>query len=371
MLLHVIKYRLKCMLREKTIVFWVLLFPIILSTFFNLAFSKILDGEEFEKVDTAIINSDEASAEFMASVEESGMFNIHIVSEAEALDLLAEGKISGYIEYGEEIKLTVAKSGMNESMIKTFLDRYAQITSSITNVITNNPELMNTNFINEMDLSKQYTKERPLGSSTNIVVIYFYTLIAMTCLMSASMGVFDVINIQANQSDNAARVNVAPVHKLKIFIGYVISSVLFSFLSVVLVLLYTSKVLDVDYGNRVGHILLLCFVSCVTGELLGTMVSALVKKSEGIKSAIVLSVIMAGCFLAGMMIIDMKYLVQEKAPIVAYLNPSNLITDGLYALYYYEGLERYFLNLGILTGLSLIFGTVTYVVLRRQKYASL
>jgi len=58
---HIFKYQLKCRFRDKLSVFWTLLFPIALATIFNLAFSNILTGEEFEKVNIALVNSSKIS----------------------------------------------------------------------------------------------------------------------------------------------------------------------------------------------------------------------------------------------------------------------------------------------------------------------
>ena len=114
-----------------------------------------------------------------------------------------------------------------------------------------------------------------------------------------------------------------------------------------------------------------CAVGSITGLFFGTFVSALIKKGEGIKYAIVISLTMFCCFLAGMMSTGVKYAIQQSAPIVGYLNPVNLITDAFYSLYYYDGLTRYFENIAILCAFSVVFFLGTYLVLRRQKYASI
>ena len=80
---------------------------------------------------------------------------------------------------------------------------------------------------------------------------------------------------------------------------------------------------------------------------------------------------MTMCFLSGMMYADMKYIVATKIPILAYLNPANLITDSFYALYYYNTHTQFFTDILLLCGFTVIFSTITYFVLRRQKYASL
>ena len=40
----------------------------------------------------------------------------------------------------------------------------------------------------------------------------------------------------------------------------------------------------------------------------------------------------------------MKYIIDKNIPIINKLNPANMITDGLYSLYYYETLDRYIFN---------------------------
>ena len=76
-------------------------------------------------------------------------------------------------------------------------------------------------------------------------------------------------------------------------------------------------------------------------------------------------------YLAGMMNDKIKYIVSSKMPILSYINPVNLIADSFYSMYYYDTTTKLFINLSILCLLSIIFSVITYLVLRRQKYASL
>ena len=77
---------------------------------------------------------------------------------------------------------------------------------------------------------------------------------------------------------------------------------------------------------------------------------------------------MAGCFLSGMMGITMKYVVDKNIPLLNRINPANLITDGLYALYYYDTLDRYLRNLASLLVFSVVMILLAISGLRRQKY---
>lgn len=77
---------------------------------------------------------------------------------------------------------------------------------------------------------------------------------------------------------------------------------------------------------------------------------------------------MLGCFLSGMMGITMKYVIDKNIPLINQLNPVNMITDGLYSLYYYNTFERYYHNLFALAIFALLMLGIAVYQLRRQKY---
>jgi ABC-2 type transport system permease protein len=55
---HIFVNRLKCLIRDKESVFWTLFFPILLATFFNLAFSNLTKQEDFNTINIAVINNE-------------------------------------------------------------------------------------------------------------------------------------------------------------------------------------------------------------------------------------------------------------------------------------------------------------------------
>lgn len=371
MFFHIYKYQLKLKFKDKISTFWTLAFPIILSILFNLAFSNLLEGEEFKKIDIAVVSEFKESTNFHKALSNSNLFNIQRVTRNEADSLLSSNKIAGYIDEGDKISITLSESGINQSILKEFVDTYEQRSSTIENIVEANPQILQSNFLKEMTSMKAYTTEKPLSDSTNIAVIYFYTLIAMVSLLGANFGSDDIVNIQANQSPSAARINVAPENKLKIFMPSLCATMTYHFSIVFIYILFINKILKIDFGSSLGPVILLAFVSCFTGIAMGTMLSALIDKKQSIKTAMILVITMVGSFLSGMMAVQVKYLVQKYVPFIAYINPANLITDGLYSLYYYDTFNRYFLNLGILSTLGIIFIIITYIVLRRQQYASI
>jgi ABC-2 type transport system permease protein len=104
---------------------------------------------------------------------------------------------------------------------------------------------------------------------------------------------------------------------------------------------------------------------------LGILVGVSNKKSEDAKIGILVSVTMACSFLAGMMFLQMKYIVAENVPLLAKINPVNMITDGLYSLYYYDTFDRYLYNVFSLIVFSVIMIGLSYNFIRRKKYDSI
>lgn len=367
---HIFKYSLKSLIKDRTALFWMLIFPLILATFFNLALENSMSWESFEKVEIAISTEHQMPVGLMEAMNDSNLFTITHTTEEEAKELLSSKEITGYLTYENGLHLVILSSGLNQSIAKVFLDNYIQLSATIYNIVEENPQLWQTGLFHDI-VYREFTEKVPMGNSMNIVVVYYYALLAMVCLFSASAGCHFTTIIQANQTTLAARINVAPTHKLKAFLSMISATIMFQFISAIIVIIYITQILNVEFGDRIYHIVILCLVGCFTCTMFGAMFGSLTKFQAEAKAMLVSNLSMVMCFLSGLMVVQVKYIVQEKAPIIAYINPANLITDGLYALYYYETFERYLFNISILGILGVIFCTITILVLRGQKYASI
>ena len=58
MFFHNFKYSLKVLLKNKALLFWTFIFPIVLGTFYNMAFSNIETSEKMSVMDIDIVESD-------------------------------------------------------------------------------------------------------------------------------------------------------------------------------------------------------------------------------------------------------------------------------------------------------------------------
>jgi ABC-2 type transport system permease protein len=375
---HIFTYRLKSLLRDRTTIFWTIMFPIILAVFFHLALSNLGKADSFEPIDIAVIDNVQYREDqsFSMTLEEASkgedrLFNLKVVSEDEAKKLLEDGAIKGYIEAGSSINLVIMESGLSQSIIKSFIDTYTQTVSAVKTIISSNPEKAQE-VLNSIAHRENYIKEvSATASEPDVVLNFFYSLIAMACFYGGFLGLRVINDTQADISSLAARINVAPIHKIKTFIYSMSAALLIHIVETFTLLAFLRYVLNIDFGSKTGYVLLTTILGSVAGVFMGALISAMVKKSEAMKVAILLAVTMGGSFLAGMMVGEMKYIVAQNLPALSYINPINLLTDALYSLYYYDSLSRYFTNMAILAAYILIFGLGTHLIVRRRKYARL
>lgn len=380
MFTHIYLYKLKSIVRDRNLMFWTLMFPILLSMLFWMAFSNITKGEAFHDIKIAVVNDAaykenanfDKALSYVSADDEDKLFDVTYTTMDSAKKLLKDNQIEGYIYFSNGLNLTVKNSGINESIIKEFLDYYVQTSSTASTIITKNPSAIYGNLAKDLTQKVQYLKEVPAGAANpDTVVYYFYALIAMTCLYGSFWGQKEVSDIQANQSYVGARVNVAPTHKLKVFSIAMLAAVTVQLIEIFALLLFLIFVLKIDFGSQIAYIALTCFAGTLTGVSFGAFISSCITKKEGIKIAVLIGGTMVMSFLSGMMYAGIKTVVSRNAPLLAYMNPANLIADSFYSLYYYSGHEHYFLNTALLCAFTLLFSFLTYIILRRQKYASI
>ena len=379
MFLHVFTNRFKCLLRNRELIFWTLLYPLVLGTFFSLAFSNMASGGAFTSipiavVDTAAYQADTAFQSALDSASEGGeteqpLFDVTVVSQDEADKQLEEGTIKGYVVLDDSAHVVVKESGINQTIIKQFMDSYLQTGSAFMRIANSNPAALA-----DIQFDGGATHVKPVApgkADPESWVTYYYALIAMASLFGGFWGIKEITDIQANLSPNGARLNVAPVNKLKMLVYSFPAAILIQFLSCVVLVVYLNFVLGVHFGDQLLFVLIACLAGSITGVTFGAMIGAVIKGGEGIKTAVLLVTSLLMSFLSGLMVSGIKYTVVHAAPIMAYVNPANLISDAFYSLYYYTSYAKFFENIGLLLGFSAVFTLIVYLITRRQRYASL
>lgn len=393
MFIHNFKYALKTLFRNKMLIFWTFAFPIILGTFFNMAFSNIENSEKLDIINIAIVDNEEfndneiwkETFKTLSDEEnEDRLFSTKYVTMEEAKELLQEGEVVGYMVLEDEKpNLVFATSGIDQTIFKQVAEEIVQ-TSKIVSTLAEDEiksQMMEGNYnidyekiykdILEMTKNEEVNIKNISRSNLSYTMIEFYTLIAMTCLYGGILGMVAINQNLANMSSQGKRVSVAPTPKGKVVLSSMLAGYITQLIGLALLFVYTIFVLKVDYGTNLPLIILLGAIGSFAGLSMGVLIGTVLKAGEALKTGIMISVTMLGCFLSGMMGITMKYIVDKNVPIINKINPASMITDGFYALYYYDTLDRYFFNIASLVVFAIIAMAISYICLRRQKYDSI
>lgn len=374
MFYHNFKCSLKILLKNKGLVFWTFVFPIILGIFFNMAFSDIDKKEKFNSIDIAVVSSEDfnnnvifkQSIEFLSDEKmDNKMFNTVYTSKKKATYLLENNKIDGYLTFfGDNVNITIKKNGVNQTILK-YITEDINSNKKILAEASNIPETLSLIKNNSVKLNNITNKN--LGFS----MIEYYTLIAMACLYGSMLSMYVLNYSQANISSVGKRVSISSSKKTSLLLSGFFASYVVQLIGIFLLLFVTLFLFKVDYGNNLIYVFILSLFGSLAGLALGIAISSINNISEVTKNGILISIIMFCCFLSGMMGVSMKYIIDKNIPFLNKINPANMITDGFYSLYYYDNLNRFYFNLLSLFIFSIIMILISLRNLRRQEYDSI
>lgn len=369
--------RLKYLLRSKGNIFWTFGFPLVLGTFFYLAFGQLTEDSFINTSDLYVVTDDEELINFLTQLESDEGVPLYHVKTDKDLDkleqALKEQTITGYI-YTENsmIIYRINDNGLAQTITKSVLDQYVQMTDLIITIQQTEPSKL-PNVIERVQkpiffLSEPYSKT---DSKASRLIIYFYSLLASQAIWGSFWGIGLVSDLQANMSTRGIRLNISPTHKIKLIVIHFLAALLIHFAGSLLLLFYLKVILGVSFGEQTGLIILAQLIGSIAGISLGALLASLIRGSTNTREAIISLISTFLGFLSGLMSIYIKYLIDKHAPIIRWINPVSLLTDAFYSLYYYQDQIKFFQNLGILTLLSLLFVMISYLRLRRTKYDSI
>ena len=385
MFYHNFKYTLKILIKNKSLIFWTLFFPIILGTLFKFTFMDIEKNEIAKEINIAIVDNQsfqdniflKETFESLNSDSSNKMFNITYTNLEKANELLNTKEIIGYFEIQENPKIVILENGIDETIFKNvvleILETKKMFDLIINEKIQDDPTkdilILNDEIINKLN-QKEFNIKDITNKNLSYTMIEFYTLIAMTCLYGGLLGIFILKQILPNLSSKGKRISISKASKNIILFSSILATYLIQIICLVILFLYTIFILKINFSSNLFLIILIALIGSFFGLSLGIFIGT-IKKNENFQTGILITFTMLGCFLSGMMGVSMKYIIDKNIPILNRLNPVNMITDAMYSLYYYDSLNRYFLNLISLVILSIILITLSIKKLRRVTYDSI
>ncbi len=387
---HLYKYRVKVLLKNKYLLLWQGAFPIILGTFFFMAFSDITEmtenvetinvvitaDKEVTQSSEEIVKADEAFNSFLQAMEDRELFDVTYTDYDEAMQLIEDGKAVGALiiaagENGTDMSIAFSGTGISQTIFKNVINTYKHGAAVIADAIANAPQSV-------QDVIAELYSEESLGTelsvnakNMDIYNQYYFALFAMTCMFGASYGLLNTVHCQADQSPVGIRRASSPTKKMMMVASEYLAAVTLVEILFAVLLVYLTMILGVDLGDKYGLIVLASFMASLLGVAIGYFFGVILKGKQSAKEGIQMAVIMLLNFLAGLMMGNMKFIIEENCPIINRINPAAIISDCFYSICAYDDMDMYvtcIVSAGIWT---VVLAVASIFILRREKYANL
>ena len=375
---NLIKYSFLTKIRNRSIVFWPLIFPFILTTVMYLSIGQ-MEESDFETVNVAVVaenaggsEAEEAFLTWLEMMEESSdMIHIEQMEEDEALDRLEKGQIDGIFYNGETPALTVGRNGLPESILQIVLENYIEGRKTLEDVAAVSPEKLKDAVFAMEDYTDSVEQVTLGGKTTNGNVQFFYALLGMACLYGCFIGYGSAMELQAYLTPLAARRCAGPSNRLHVILSETLVSFVLHFVNMMILLAYMKYVLRLEFSGSYAEMLPALFLGSMIGVTMGMFITSIGKMGEGMKVGVMVGVSMAMSFCAGLMNADIKNIIDRSAPLLNRINPAALISDALYCINVYDAPARYAQDILILGVMCVLLTGGTYLIIRRERYGSI
>ncbi len=370
------RYRVKRLFLDKSLFFWQLIFPIILGTFFWLAFSNITEKtESLDRIKIGLVKEgkyqyEEAFDRFIdACSSDSGILDIETKDEKEALKMLKDKKIKGIIYVNDEISLKVSETGMDQTVLEAFINEYLKYEDIIINVVQDSPQKAIKMII---DLLKNQNggllkEKNATPGNMDVYIQYYFALFAMVSMFGCSYGILNTREMDIRDVCVAIRRNVSPAKKTSIVISDFLAALTIQMVINLVVFLYLNLILGIDFGEHYVLILLCCALSSLVGISYGYMIGLIIRGSSSLKENIGMVTSLSMCFFSGLMYGNMKFVIEKNMPIFNRINPAAVISDGFYSLCVFDDIHMYIRSVLIMFAMIIIFSLVSVFSLKSGR----
>ncbi|MCH9275233.1 ABC transporter permease [Bifidobacterium amazonense] len=420
---------LKSNLRNTSALFWLIVFPIALSTMFNVVFGNLDNAMSITPVSVAVVEdanwtkttgadtlitalsgkqsgsgktdkttdttttTDDARAAIGDLDVDVRLLDVTTVdSTAQARELLDDGTTDGIIAADGDGRLALTLSsdtvatannstsavGLDVSLaaLDNVLDQYNRTGATVRAALKDNPTAaVNRAFWNGIGSATNGTKEITLTNfKPDAMARYYYALMGMACLMAMSTMIYAVTTAQANLSALGIRRSVAPLGRARQLVAGFLAGWLCSCACLLVALAYIRYACGIAVGGREPLAVLAVIVSSFMTCSLGTMIGAIPKLTAGVKQGMATALSCGLSLFSGLyggFAMELSDLIARKAPLLATINPVQQVTDLFYSLMYYDSYRPFVRTCAILLAMSAAFLTAGVIMLRRQRYEHL
>ncbi len=349
------KMLLKDSFRDKGYIFWALLWPILLYFIFSVTVGNAANVDKIDFSDIKVVIVDDS---LKTNIFNQIGFTATDGSLEDAKAKLNAKEIDGYIT--KDSTLFINSKNDNTTILKEVLREYSHTQSVVKE--TNSLPIFKQNIVSKSIVN------RP-GASPE--VLFYFGLVSLFILTSTTVGVNLYCLISADKEERSKRLNIVPKSKLRMFFeGYLTDALIHIIISIIITV-FVTYALKIPFEEILFEIMGLIVVGTFFSISFGIIISSILNYKIEALTGITVLINLVLCFFGGMMNIQMLHFIETKAKILTYINPAYLISKALQGVYYYQNLDMYLKNLGILSVMAIVCFALSVFIVRRRRYESL
>lgn len=337
---------LKLIVRDRSALFWVIIYPIILCGFFTLAFGG-MQHPDVKPVSVAVAKDNPLAFVYrkipILKVKETGDYE----------NDLKEKKIAAYIDKNQN--LVIGENGVDQTLVK-------MITDEVLQVIPLRERAMDFYM-------HSYGAYKNTGAYPYAMI--FYSLIAMISLYGYFPGIYVSFNSRADLSPLGIRVSMGPVNKSTTIIASFLASCVTNFLSVLALLLSMKYIYRIQIIHNWPHTILISLMGMVLGTSLGVAIGSFRKFNIDQKVTFGIGITLFLSFLSGMMNNEIYFFINDKAPFINKLNPVARMMNSLIDVNILESTQSLPATAAVLLGTTVLLLIAGWAMIRGESYDSL
>lgn len=314
-----IHHELRRMIRAKE-TFWLLIFmPLLLIFILGNALSGFFDLEdrEVDPIEVGLVVLDEASDDMAGLLRTEEMAKWLSVRGFPDRQQLLDALEDGEIEYGVAVpehfaenaasgsgavwELYPGKNGdrnlVAESVIGGLLDRINFVQSAAAAL--GNPQAAEAAARGASGAEGSYvnvTAPDMSGRDYSALEYYAAQMLVMFLLYSGMAAGLSIVDEKESRTLN--RIYAAAVKPIQVLVGKIAGNGLAAFGQALVIILFTSTVYGVDWGDRYAHLLAACLLTVIGSVSLAVIVAAFTNRARTVQ-AIFIALTMVMTFLSG------------------------------------------------------------------------
>ena len=286
--MHLYVLKLKTTFRDRPLMFWTMIFPLALTLIFYFVFQNIKNVDDFETIKVGYVETNFGENEknltlMMSQINYENrdvkLFSLSTHTLEDGLEKLDKKEVTALIDFEEDKFIFYTKeSSIYATITKSVVDEYIHASGLIYEMITisngaTTPEEAFNKYINQANYVKKHG-----NTELDVVNIYFYSVIAMTLMYGAIIGLKEAVLLQPNYLPASKRIAMSRFSKGRMFITSITTTFTVQIVQMTLFLLFVFLILKIQVFN-IGLTLLLIFLGMIMSSILGYSVAFIFNKT--------------------------------------------------------------------------------------------